>query len=89
MRENILTRAIEKKTITTQAVQQFKIFSDMTALASKRREFVRLIDSFKAKGGQATIVQQSKLKVLANGKFHILDDIGKAQGPLQQMSGTL
>lgn len=84
-----MNAAISRRSFTIDEINFFKIFPDMSAAsAHRRKDFIKIIDSFKAKGAQAMIMQQSKLKVLAKGKCFILMGIAEAQNLLESLTVT-
>lgn len=71
-KETILSKAIHQRQFAVNDTVKCRIFSDMTAVAARRRkEFVKILHLFKANGAQALIAQQSKLRVLVRGKFFV------------------
>ncbi|KAJ1190721.1 hypothetical protein NDU88_000043 [Pleurodeles waltl] len=64
IKEQILSQTIKKRIFKSGDLFSFRVFSDMSASAAKRRcDFVGLIDDFKQLGAPAGIVQLAKLKV--------------------------
>lgn len=87
IKEKVLSKAIQLRQYANENGSKCRIFSDMSAAAARRcKEFVKLLYLFKAQGAQASIAQQSKLKVLVQGKFHLFTRIEEAQDLLKAIS---
>lgn len=80
VKEKILAKAIQQTQFLINEFLKCCIFSDMSAAAARRcKEFVKLLYLFKVQGAQASIAQQSKLRVLVRGKFHRFSSLEEAQ----------